>query len=52
MAQCLFPDKNKKPKNKNVSQDLVKKDVMTYRYLRGAQEFGGSQTTIFEPLHK
>jgi len=31
-----------------VPEELIKKDVMTYRYLRGAQEFGGSQTTIFE----
>ena len=31
--QCLFPGPGQKS---NATQDLVKKDVMTYRYLRGA----------------
>ena len=29
-----------------LEEALIKKDVMTYRYLRGDQEFGGSLTSI------
>ena len=28
-------------------QELIKNDVMTYRYLRGDQVFGGSQTSNY-----
>jgi hypothetical protein len=45
----LFPGKNVTPREpqRSTHADLVKKDVMTYRYLRGAQEFGGSQTSTY-----